>query len=33
MIASIDDWYRDAIEKEFNPFAISVGAAALDLTA
>jgi hypothetical protein len=22
MISSIDDWYRCAIEKEFNPFAI-----------
>ena len=33
MISSIEDWYRRAIEKEFNLFAIDVGAAALDVAA
>jgi hypothetical protein len=33
MISSIEDWHRRAIEKEFNLFAINVGAAALDVAA
>ena len=32
MISSIEDWHRRAIEKEFNPFAINVGAVGLDVT-
>ena len=33
MISSIEDWHRRAIEKEFNLFAINLGAAALDVAA
>jgi hypothetical protein len=33
LISSIEDWYRRAIEKEFNLFAIDVGTTALDVTA
>jgi hypothetical protein len=33
MISSIEDWHRRAIEKDFNLFAINLGAAALDVAA
>jgi hypothetical protein len=33
MISNIEDWHRRAIEKEFNLFAINVGAAAVNVTA